>query len=222
MARADAKNSNPGTSRIEVGCHSVTRAGTPALVDEPVAYTHEWPEGREARREDTHRRDDQRLTRLRPTVVEIFERRQADHQRSEEERAVQIRPDRDDHRREPQPPRMLAPTHDQQQDADEAEHPEELRAGPGRCDDERQQRQDRRRPDVKAAADGDERRPAEDRPDQQGPECGQPDPPPTDSTARRTTLGAPLLVEPGLSGVNVQLSAVGTRPDAEISAPARS
>ena len=37
IASADAKNSRPGTSRMDVGCHSVTRAVTDAFEVSPAA-----------------------------------------------------------------------------------------------------------------------------------------------------------------------------------------
>ena len=134
--------------------------------------------------------------------MEILQPGESEHEWSEEERAVQVRPDGDDHGRQPQPSRMLLPIHYEQQQSDEAEHPEELRAErQRRCrDHEGEQRQDGRRSGIQPAADGDQSGSAEDHTDDQGADDGEPDPTTDGLDEPKQDLRAPLLVEPGLAG----------------------
>ena len=201
------------------------RAVTAGLTESPRAYAQTpGPNGVSEAATARDGRDEEGAMGPRHPVVEILEPGQPEDDRPEEEAAVDVRPDDDQHRDRPEAPRVRVPVDHEQQDDRKDRHPDQLRAQPerDRRDHEGRQGQERRGPrgeppsppDREQAAEDDdhERRTQEDetRPAGQLVDGGQDD------------LGAPLLVGPGApAAVNVHVSVVGMPPPARMPAPAR-
>ncbi len=198
-ARADAKNRMPGMSWMRRGLPlgdplGHERVGRQAHRVGP----HEGPEGRQARGERAHDRHGEDPVRAGPTVRDILDGREPDHERAEEEAAVKVRPDRDDDRDQPQAPRVGPAVRDEQQDDGEQRHPEQLRpqAERDRRDRERHQRQERGRPCAETAMAADDEEAAEDEADEPRAEQRQPGPAGQPVGGGQHDLRAPLLVRP--------------------------
>ena len=149
----------PVPSRIVVGCHSVMRLATSGFVDSPTAYPQTaGPNGRHAGRRDADQRDEQRPVRSRPAFGDVLEPGKAEHDRREEEAAVEVRPDEHQERDRPETGRMAAPLRDEDQQDREAGHAQQLRAkreSRGR-DGERAEGHERRVPRRQAASEPDQ------------------------------------------------------------------
>ncbi len=139
--------------RLPLGDASVTEAvgRQPERVDPDRRAERRHARGRDG--DDGH---EQRPVRVRHVVVDVLEPGETQHDRPEEEAAVDVGPDEDDERDRPEPARMGAPIGDEDQHDREQGHPDELRPKRERHrgDDERDEGRAEPRPGPPARAAG--------------------------------------------------------------------
>ncbi len=111
------RTARPGTLSGVVRCHSLTWPAMTGFVPMPAAYDQApAPNGVDERREGADDEHGETSFRAGRAAHDVVEPRVAQHERREEERPVDVRPQHDEQGRDPQPPRVARPGRDEPQE----------------------------------------------------------------------------------------------------------